>query len=99
MTTRLQRLRAEVITKRGRFCAYCGSGPLHRRALHLNHVHPLALGGEDGVANLRPACSYCHAKKGEIPLVDYVVTRLAEVDRERANLVCIGTKIGVIRPV
>ena len=99
MTTRLQRLRAEVISKRGRLCAYCGSGPLHKRALHLNHVQPLELGGEDDAANLRPACSSCHAKKGASPLTDYVVKRLVEVNRERDTLVCIGTKIGVIRPV
>ena len=94
MTTRLQRIRAEVIAKRGRTCAYCGTGPLHRRALHLNHVHPQALGGATDLANLRPVCSVCNAKKGDLPLAEYILTRLLEVDRERARLVHIGTKIG-----
>lgn len=98
MATRLQRLRAEVIAKRGRHCSYCGTGPLYRRALHLDHVHPQKLGGKTEFANLRPACSHCNTKKSSRLLSDYIVIRLAEIDRERARLVCIGMKIGALSP-
>lgn len=98
MTTRLQRLRAEVIEKRGRHCTYCGAGPLYRRALHLDHVLPQKLGGKTEFANLRPACSHCNTKKSSRRLADYITIRLAEIDRERAKLVCIATKIGVVSP-
>lgn len=96
MATRLQRLRAEVIAKRGRHCTYCGAGPLYRRALHLDHVHPQSLGGKTELANLRPACSHCNTKKAAHTLADYIPIRLIEIDRERARLVCIGKKIGAL---
>jgi len=98
VATRLQRLRAEVIEKRGRHCSYCGVGPLYKRALHLDHVTPQKLGGKTEFANLRPACSHCNTKKSSRRLSDYIVIRLAEIDRERSKLVAIGTKLGVVSP-
>ena len=43
----------------GRKCVYCGG-----LFEHLDHVKPLALGGEHSLANLVPACAACNLSKG-----------------------------------
>jgi 5-methylcytosine-specific restriction endonuclease McrA len=44
----------------GHKCAYCG-GPFEG----IDHVVPLARGGSNWPANLRPACLYCNSSKGD----------------------------------
>lgn len=61
------RTRFEVF-KRDRFvCAYCGRTP-PEALLHVDHIHPVALGGTDDLANLITACSTCNLGKSSIPL-------------------------------
>lgn len=43
----------------GNRCAYCG-GPYE----HVDHAIPLAKGGTNWPANLRPSCAKCNTKKG-----------------------------------
>ena len=57
-----QELRERLRQKQSCECALC-SAPLPRsgqRAVHLDHIQPLAEGGADEEANMRLLCSYCH---------------------------------------
>lgn len=42
-----------------RQCAYCRNSP----AVHLDHIMPLAKGGEHKIENLAPACARCNQSK------------------------------------
>ena len=48
-------------------CAYCGRG----QALHLDHKHPLALGGPHAMHNLQWLCRPCNLRKATTPDPDY----------------------------
>ncbi|WP_405801679.1 HNH endonuclease [Streptomyces sp. NBC_01506] len=59
------RLRALVGARGGARCARCGSVAL-ASSVDVDHVHPLARGGEDTDSNVQPLCRDCHmAKTGE----------------------------------
>ena len=47
-------------------CAYCGAP-----AETLDHVHPLALGGEHSFENQVPACISCNSRKGKMLPADW----------------------------
>lgn len=49
-----------VLSKRGGACAYCGRADA---VLTVDHVRPLALGGDDRAENLEPACGPCNSSK------------------------------------
>ncbi len=53
------RLRREIFDAWGSSCAYCGG-----HADTLDHVRPLAHGGQTVPANLIPACRCCNYSKG-----------------------------------
>lgn len=61
-TTAAQKLK--VLEKHGghAYCAACGF-PFALHFIEYDHVHPLALGGEHTVENLRPVCKTCHKAK------------------------------------
>lgn len=52
----------------GGICSYCGD-PYK----HLDHAIPLARGGTNWPANLRPACAQCNLSKGTKTVVEFVV--------------------------
>ncbi|MFJ9583234.1 HNH endonuclease [Streptomyces acidicola] len=56
------RLRALVGIRGGARCARCGSLVL-ADALDVDHMQPLALGGEDTDGNVQPLCRECHREK------------------------------------
>ncbi|MEU0981110.1 HNH endonuclease signature motif containing protein [Streptomyces griseus] len=59
------RLRALVGARGGARCARCGSLVL-AGVVDVDHVQPLALGGEDTDTNVQPLCRDCHqVKTGE----------------------------------
>ncbi|MDQ0931847.1 HNH endonuclease [Streptomyces turgidiscabies] len=65
------RLRALVGARGGARCSRCGSLVL-ADVVDVDHVQPLALGGEDTDTNVQPLCRGCHlAKTGE----DFRVTK------------------------
>lgn len=56
-------LRFSVFERDRRTCQYCGrSGPAV--VLHIDHVMPVALGGDNRIDNLLTACSDCNVGKG-----------------------------------
>lgn len=54
-------VRAAVLLRDGETCRYCGTtdGPWH-----IDHVHPVRLGGTDALENLTVACAPCNLSKG-----------------------------------
>lgn len=43
-------------------CAYCGT-QITFRGMQIDHVNPLAIGGEDAFGNMLPACRSCNKYK------------------------------------
>lgn len=61
-------------------CAYCAT-----KAAHIDHLTPLALGGDDAPWNVAPACPACNLTKGARPLRDWLPGRLTGLpDEQRA---------------
>lgn len=61
-----KRLRFEVLRRDNHTCRYCGaSAPAVE--LHVDHVLPVALGGEDKASNLVASCSDCNSGKSSVP--------------------------------
>ena len=54
--------RVKLITDHGEACAECGIS-LRLKAWHLDHVIPLAMGGDDEPHNWQPLCHACHLDK------------------------------------
>ena len=61
------RLRFEILKRDGFKCRYCGSPP-RGKALHIDHVVPVALGGSNDPSNLVAACADCNLGKSSVPL-------------------------------
>lgn len=62
-----KRVRFEIF-KRDQFtCQYCGAQP-PSVILHVDHIVPVAKGGENGSENLVTACQSCNLGKSSIPL-------------------------------
>lgn len=58
-------LRRAVIDRAGNRCEYCQLAQDGQEAtFHIDHVQPLALGGESTVENLALACVSCSLRKG-----------------------------------
>lgn len=75
-----QKLRFEVF-KRDKFsCQYCGA-KAPDVLLHVDHLHPVAKGGENDVLNLVTSCEECNSGKGACLLDDASV-----VERQRAQI-------------
>ena len=57
-----KRLRFEILRRDGFRCTYCGATP-QENELHIDHVVPKALGGQDSPENLVVSCSDCNLGK------------------------------------
>lgn len=54
-----------ILERDGFQCVYCGRSPLRDRALlAVDHVHPVAAGGDDRAINLVTCCRNCNSQKG-----------------------------------
>ncbi|GAA3899628.1 hypothetical protein GCM10022228_07620 [Halomonas cibimaris] len=67
-TTGLAMVRAYLLEKWGRACAYCGAT---ETPLEVEHVEPRSRGGSSRVSNLALACHDCNQAKGNQPLGDF----------------------------
>lgn len=56
-------LRIELLGQQRHRCAIC-TGPLGLLDSHMDHIVPLALGGEDDRANLQLVHAACNLRKG-----------------------------------
>ena len=71
--------RVKLITDHGEACTGCGIS-LRLKAWHLDHVIPLAMGGDDEAHNWQPLCHACHLDKTKAE-----ATTRAKADRIRAK--------------
>lgn len=58
-------VRLAVFERDGFACVYCGDRP---STLHVDHIHPVVLGGTSALGNLATACKPCNSSKGARPL-------------------------------
>lgn len=85
--------RARVITRDKRTCQYCGKGGLYKAQLNIDHIHPESEGGLFTESNLLVACKQCNHRKGKKAMGDYILHRLAQIERERNTLLALQNKI------
>jgi hypothetical protein len=66
---------------RGR-CWYCGTHCNPFESFVIDHVVPLARGGDDDISNLVPCCAYCNARKNCLLLDEWreCFARAVELD-------------------
>ena len=59
-------LRYQVLNRDRFRCVICGASPATTAGceLHVDHIIPLAKGGENVLSNLRALCSQCNLGKG-----------------------------------
>lgn len=60
-----QALRKQVLERDSFTCQYCGAN--HLEKLEIDHVHPVRLGGDNGIENLATACQKCNSFKAGRP--------------------------------
>lgn len=80
-------VRFEVF-KRDKFrCQYCGK-PSPEAVLQVDHIHPVAEGGTDEIANLVTSCFECNSGKSDKLLSDdtAVAKQRAELERQQERL-------------
>ena len=62
-TTKWRKFRLAIIHRRGGECVECGVTPLDQH-IHLDHIKPLAQGGEAfNTNNIQILCKQCHGRK------------------------------------
>ncbi|MFB7182602.1 RNA-guided endonuclease IscB [Streptomyces sp. NPDC056257] len=62
-------VRAYLLTKWGKACAYCGATGV---PLNIDHIHPRARGGSDRISNLCTACVPCNESKSNRPVEGFL---------------------------
>jgi hypothetical protein len=83
-------IRFEVLNRDRYTCQYCGKKPPDV-VLHVDHVHPVYLGGEDELSNLVTSCADCNLGKGkrlfDFPIVPpHLQERLNDMVEERQQI-------------
>lgn len=72
-----KRTRFEVLRRDNHTCQYCGA-KAPDVTLHIDHVVPVALGGDDNPGNLATACRDCNSGKASISPDSPLVQQLSE---------------------
>ena len=85
-----KKLRFEIFKRDSFSCQYCGSSA-PEVLLHVDHLKPLAEGGENDILNLITSCESCNLGKGKHPLSDHTTMekqkkQLQELNERRAQL-------------
>ena len=62
-----KKTRFEVFKRDGFTCQYCGQTP-PKAILHVDHIHPVSKGGDNGQNNLLTSCLECNLGKSATPL-------------------------------
>lgn len=62
-----KKLRFDVFKRDGFSCQYCGATP-PGVMLHVDHIHPVSLGGTNAIDNLITSCEPCNLGKGAASL-------------------------------
>lgn len=60
--------RIDIYDRDGGRCTYCHDALARTGTWHIDHIHPVSLGGTADPANLALACARCNLRKGARPL-------------------------------
>lgn len=63
-------------------CSYC----LSSQSGTIDHIVPIAIGGNSRWDNLTASCKSCNSSKNDTPLLLFLLRRCREVDREKSRL-------------
>jgi hypothetical protein len=83
-----KRTRFEVFKRDGFKCGYCGATP-PGAFLEVDHINPVALGGDNDPNNLITACQDCNRGKAAVPLSAVptsLAERAAEIEEREAQI-------------
>lgn len=69
-----RRIRNQVIAESLGYCRYCGD-PITPGKCVVDHIQPVALGGDTVHENLVAACPKCNLAKGDKTLLEFVADR------------------------
>lgn len=72
-----KRLRFEILRRDNFRCTYCGATPAEEE-MHIDHVIPRALGGQDTPENLTTSCEPCNSGKTSIAPTEEMVAAVDE---------------------
>lgn len=79
-----QKIRYEVFKRDGFKCQYCGRS-VPEVTLEVDHIVPVAEGGENDMMNLITSCRDCNRGKGKIPLDDETILKKQKAELEELN--------------
>ncbi|WP_219814593.1 HNH endonuclease [Rathayibacter sp. AY1E2] len=57
-------MRLSILVRDGSRCQICGISAEHGATLHIDHIHPVSLGGRTEPSNLQTLCDSCNLAKG-----------------------------------
>jgi hypothetical protein len=63
-----------ILARHGRVCFATGHAIPEGEAVHFDHIHAFALGGESELNNIAPMCEEHNKKKGTLPLEDFRIS-------------------------
>lgn len=75
-----KRVRFEVFKRDSFTCQYCGA-EAPTVILHVDHLNPVSLGGDNEITNLVTACESCNLGKSNVPLSD-----ISAASKQKAQL-------------
>ncbi len=92
-------VRSEVYAKTNGRCAYCGC-EITMRAMQVDHVFPVSMGGTDDARNLLPACRSCNYYKGAETLSIFrrAIERWPDVLRRDSVTYRNAVRFGMVEP-
>ncbi|MGW1103340.1 RNA-guided endonuclease IscB [Streptomyces sp. NPDC002540] len=76
-------IRAYLLAKWGRACAYCGASGV---PLNIDHIQPRSRDGSSRISNLTLACIGCNQAKGSMPVEEFLANRPARLAAIRAQI-------------
>lgn len=75
-------------------CIYCGRSSIEDQSeLHLDHIYPASLGGQDVASNIVTACHRCNLEKGDIVIQNIRRIQIEVARRNERNNIDATTKI------
>ena len=92
-------MRFAVLQRDGFRCRYCGASG-DSRSLHVDHITPVAAGGENEFENLATACQSCNAGKSDAPLLVglffHILTESGDIGWQGRILRASDTEVSVV---
>lgn len=91
--------RLKVYRKYGGHCAYCGK-EIEMKDMQVDHLKPLAYGGEDVMENMMPSCRLCNHYKRANSLSEFrrmIATIPDKLERD-SYIYKVGVRYGNVVP-